>query len=167
MNNKKMTAAERFAAMGKELRKDGRLQIDAAKVEISERIFRLMEDKGITEAELARRLETSRAYVNKVLQGSTNFTVESLVKIGIALDCEFKMEFTEPKMDILDAEIVYYKAEKPIAEPKVVSKPKIFEGLNIFNFSDFKINKTVKDVTGNRQIISGLEKVNATFQDAA
>lgn len=83
--------------MGERLRKDGRLQIEEAKVELSEQIFVMMEDKGITEAELARRLETSRAYVNKVLQGSTNFTIESLVKIGIALDCELKLELVESK----------------------------------------------------------------------
>lgn len=167
MSNKKMTAAERFAAMGERLKKDGRLQIDAAKVEISEQIFILMEEKGITEAELARRLETSRAYVNKVLQGDTNFTVESLVKIGIALGCELKLEFTESKKDVLDAEIVYRKAEKPISAPKIFSKPKVFEAGNLFHFSAFKIDKTVKDITGSKKIISVSEKENAAIKNAA
>lgn len=98
MKDKKMTAAERFAAMGERLRADGRLQVDEAKLELSEQIFELMEDNGITEAELARRLETSRAYVNKVLQGSTNFTIESLVKIGLALGCELKIEFQKSEI---------------------------------------------------------------------
>jgi transcriptional regulator with XRE-family HTH domain len=64
-----------------------------AKLEISEQVFQIMENKGISEAELARRLKVSRAYVNKILQGSTNFTIESLVKIGIALKAGFKFEF--------------------------------------------------------------------------
>ncbi len=98
MKKKKQTAAEQFAELGERLKKDGRLQIEEAKVELSEQIFVLMEDKDITEAELARRLNTSRAYVNKVLQGSTNFTVESLVKIGMALGCELKIEFTKEKV---------------------------------------------------------------------
>lgn len=95
MSNKKLTAAERFAKLGERLREDGRIQIDEAKLGLSEQIFQAMENKGISEAELSRRLEVSRAYVNKVLQGDTNFTIETLVKIGIALDCEFKFEFVD------------------------------------------------------------------------
>ena len=93
MSNKKLTAAERFAEVIKEMEQDGSLQIDAAKLEISEQVFQLMESKGMSEAEFARRLKVSRAYVNKILQGSTNFTIETLVKIGIALKAEFKFEF--------------------------------------------------------------------------
>jgi transcriptional regulator with XRE-family HTH domain len=50
----------------------------------------------------------SRAYVNKILQGSTNFTIETLVKIGIALGSQFKFEFVEEdsKEDIPEAEAV-------------------------------------------------------------
>lgn len=168
MNDKKMTAAERFAAMGKELRKDGSFQIEEAKVEISEQIFILMEDKGITEAELARRLNTSRAYVNKVLQGSTNFTIESLVKIGLALGCELKMEFAEPKRDVLDAEIVYRNAKEPISDPKVISKPKVLEEMSSGTFSSFNISQTVIQSTKTtKKLIAGLEKENAAFQNAA
>jgi hypothetical protein len=44
----------------------------------------------------------SRSYVNKILQGSTNFTIETPVKIGIAPEAEFRFEFVEegPKEDI-------------------------------------------------------------------
>lgn len=170
MNNKKLTAAERFAAMGKELRKDGRLQIDAAKVEISEQIFQIMEEKDVTEAELARRLETSRAYVNKVLQGSTNFTIESLVKIGIALGCELKLELSEnekQEKDLFDDNIIYIEVEKSIAEPRVVSKPFGYQRENVFNFADFKVSKTVRDITGNYKSNQKLEKNDAAVQNAA
>lgn len=95
MSNKKLTAAERFAKLGERLREDGRLQIDEAKFELSEQIFQAMEDSGVTEAELSRRLNVSRAYVNKVLQGSANLTIESLVKLSRALDCEFKFKFID------------------------------------------------------------------------
>ncbi|MFV0387487.1 MAG: transcriptional regulator [Pyrinomonadaceae bacterium] len=109
MKKQDLTAAERFAAMSERLKKDGSFQIEEAKVEISEQVFVLMEDKGISEAELARRLGTSRAYVNKVLQGSTNFTIESLVKIGLALDCELKLEFqkSESKKQTPSRELVH------------------------------------------------------------
>ncbi len=100
MKKQDLTVAERFAAMTERLKADGSFQIEEAKVEIAEQIYILMEDKGITEAELARRLGKSRAYVNKVLQGTTNFTIKSLVKIGLALESEVKLEFVQPKKEI-------------------------------------------------------------------
>jgi transcriptional regulator with XRE-family HTH domain len=122
MSNKKLSAAEWFAEFTKKLEQDGRLQIDAAKLELSEQIFKAMEANQVSEAELSRRLGVSRAYVNKILQGDTNFTIETLVKIGIALGAEFKFEFVpetrkeEPKNveiedDFSGADIVYVEKE--------------------------------------------------------
>jgi transcriptional regulator with XRE-family HTH domain len=42
----------------------------------------------ISEAELARRLGVSRAYVTQLLGGKPNMTLATLAKIAIALDCE-------------------------------------------------------------------------------
>jgi transcriptional regulator with XRE-family HTH domain len=44
-----------------------------------------MEKLDITRAELARRLNTSPAYVTKVLGGNANFTLASMVKLAMAL----------------------------------------------------------------------------------
>ncbi len=93
MTEKKLTAAERFQKMIDASKANGSYYIDGAKVELSEQIYIAMEDSGVTEAELARRIGSSRAYINKVLQGATNFTIESLVKIGLALGREFRFEF--------------------------------------------------------------------------
>ena len=99
MSKEKMTGAEWFLDLGERLRKEGRLQIDQAKLELSEQVFQLMQDQRVTEAELARRLGSSRAYVNKVLQGNTNFTIESLVKLGMALGCELVIKFKEERSE--------------------------------------------------------------------
>lgn len=169
MENKKLTAAERFAAMGERLRKDGRLQIDAAKVELSEQVFQAMQDKGITEAELARRLGTSRAYVNKVLQGSTNFTIESLVKIGVALNCELKLEFTEARKsdEFSAADVVYIEVEKPIETPKVIANRFAHENQNVLDFTSFRENKKLKIVADKNGQVRKMEKRNAALQIAS
>lgn len=169
MKDKKMTAAERFAAMGERLRKDGRLQIEEAKVELSEQIFILMEDKGINEAELARRLGTSRAYVNKVLQGSTNFTVESLVKIGAALDCELKLEFTQNRKsdEFSAADVIYIEVEKPIETPKVIANRFAHENQNVLDFTSFRENKKLKSVADQSGRVRKMEKENAALQIAS
>jgi transcriptional regulator with XRE-family HTH domain len=54
--------------------------------ELTEDICRLMEEKRISRAELARRLGTSRAYVTKLLDGNANFTLATMVKLAMALD---------------------------------------------------------------------------------
>ncbi len=54
--------------------------------EFTEDIFTLMEQRGVTRAELARRMGSSPAYVTKMLRGNTNFTIESMVRIARALD---------------------------------------------------------------------------------
>jgi transcriptional regulator with XRE-family HTH domain len=137
MSSKKLTAAERFAKLGENLKKDGRLQIDEAKLQLSEQIFQTMENKGISESELSRRLDVSRAYINKVLQGDTNFTIETLVKIGIALDCEFKFSFVEKTVDIIDAEIIYIK-EKPVSKPDYVSFTSGYKPNGFYDFEDIE-----------------------------
>ncbi len=54
--------------------------------EFTEDLCRLMEQRGVTKAELAKRLGSSPAYVTKALQGNTNFTIESMVRLTRALD---------------------------------------------------------------------------------
>ncbi len=54
--------------------------------EFTEDLCRLMEQRGVSKAELARHMGSSPAYVTKVLRGNTNFTIESMVRIARALD---------------------------------------------------------------------------------
>lgn len=67
-------------------------EVDALKVELCEQLYLIMEREAVTKAELARRLDTSRAYTTKLLQGSANFTLESLVKVAKALDCKVSVK---------------------------------------------------------------------------
>jgi transcriptional regulator with XRE-family HTH domain len=54
-------------------------------VEFTEDICRLMDEQGVSRAELARRLGTSRAYITKLLGGDANFTLQTMTKISMAL----------------------------------------------------------------------------------
>jgi AraC-like DNA-binding protein len=86
------TVRERFADLLHRAESTDAYQIDRLKVEISERIYNAMKQQNVTNAELARRLGKSRAYVTKLLRGTTNFTLESLFRIGRALSCEVEIE---------------------------------------------------------------------------
>lgn len=89
MRHKRTT--ERFADLLQSAEQSDRFRIDGLKVEISEQIYQAMNQQGISNADLARRLGKSRAYVTKLLRGTTNFTLESLVRIGRALSNEVEI----------------------------------------------------------------------------
>ena len=59
--------------------------VDGPIVEFTEDVCRLMDEQGVSRAELARRLGTSRAYVTKLLGGDANFTLETMTKVAMAL----------------------------------------------------------------------------------
>ena len=68
----------------------GTLDYELANVEMdfTDSLETLMNRRGVSKSELARRINTSPAYITKILRGSTNFTLETMVKLVRALDGE-------------------------------------------------------------------------------
>lgn len=64
-------------------------KLETAKVEFTEGVATLMERHGITQSELAKRIGVSPPYITKILRGTTNFTLDTMVKIATALDAEY------------------------------------------------------------------------------
>ncbi|MGY6588645.1 MAG: helix-turn-helix transcriptional regulator [Wenzhouxiangella sp.] len=64
------------------------LDYELANVEMdfTDSLETLMQRREVSKSELARRIETSPAYITKILRGSTNFTLETMVKLVRALD---------------------------------------------------------------------------------
>ncbi|MBU1188511.1 MAG: helix-turn-helix transcriptional regulator [Gammaproteobacteria bacterium] len=59
-----------------------------AEMDFTDSLETLMLRRGVNKSELARRIKTSPAYITKILRGSTNFTLETMVKLVRALDGE-------------------------------------------------------------------------------
>lgn len=57
-------------------------RVERTKIEFVRGISRLMRLKGITNTELAQKVETSNAYITKALRGDCNFTIDSMVKLA-------------------------------------------------------------------------------------
>ena len=55
-------------------------------IEFTEDLDRLMKEKKVSRAELARRIGSSRAYITKLMGGGANFTLQTMVKLAMALD---------------------------------------------------------------------------------
>ena len=71
----------------------------------TEAIWEAMEDQGLTQAQVAKRLGTSRANVTQLLSGSRNMTLRSLA--GLAHVCGMRFE---PHLEEL-SEAVYTRIE--------------------------------------------------------
>lgn len=86
-----MSFKERIGA----LKKTQDYCLEEAKLEFVAGLTRLMARKGTTNTKLAEELQTSTAYITKVLRGDTNFTIESMVKITHALGGKLHIHVAE------------------------------------------------------------------------
>lgn len=72
------------------------LSIEALVAEASEVIARLMSEQKVNKADLARRLNKSRAWVTQLLSGKTNMTIRTLAEVAYALNAEVKLQALPP-----------------------------------------------------------------------
>jgi transcriptional regulator with XRE-family HTH domain len=80
-----------FSALFEEARKSDTYWTERVLLEFTEEITSRMEALGVTRAELARRLNAKPTYITRVLNGTNNFTVESMARISKALDCALRV----------------------------------------------------------------------------
>jgi transcriptional regulator with XRE-family HTH domain len=102
-----------------EIKEDEEYLLEELRVCIIEEIIQSMESEGIDQAELARRIKTSRAYITKLFNTSINLTLASLIKITKALGVKISLHFHHPEarvawFDAYDKKISAIKQEPPI-----------------------------------------------------
>ena len=68
---------------------------DYAILEFTTKLSQTIKQKGISKAELARRMETSQAYITKLFRGEANLTIASMVKLARCAEMEFHPELKE------------------------------------------------------------------------
>lgn len=78
---------------------------------ITEQICEKMFDKKTTRTELAKRLEVSSAAITKILNGTSNFTLRTLLSLADSLELELNVEFRE-KLLIPDHRILSTSASQ-------------------------------------------------------
>ena len=57
-------------------------------------VARVMDDQGVSQSELARRLGVSRARVSQLLQHKSSPTLRTMVEVATALGCEVTLGVT-------------------------------------------------------------------------
>src|SRR5579885_2868781 len=63
---------------------------ERAILDFTEEILRRIEELNISKSDLAARLEVEPAYVSKLIRGSNNFTLRTMVRISRALASELR-----------------------------------------------------------------------------
>lgn len=77
-------------------------------LDFSETVLDILDKKGIKNKNkfLAKKLGTSPAYISKLFNGKTNFTVKKLVEISKAVDNELVIKL-RPRLVVITASPVY------------------------------------------------------------
>jgi transcriptional regulator with XRE-family HTH domain len=81
-----------FADTFQEAMQQDKFWTEYAILEFTTRLSQVMKQKGISKAELARRMETSPAYITKVFRGNANLTISSMVKLARCAEMIFHPE---------------------------------------------------------------------------
>lgn len=89
IKRKKILATEiipEFDAGIEKMPEDSKIFVDKS-LEIADYIFRVMEQKGMKQKDLAEKMGKSEAEVSKLLAGMHNYTLRSISKMEAALGC--------------------------------------------------------------------------------
>jgi transcriptional regulator with XRE-family HTH domain len=98
--------AKSFAELFARAEKTLAYQADAVALDFCDAVRRMLELRQISRAELARRLDVSPAYVSKMLSGDENLTIETMVKVAMALDGTVALD-VRPKEEQRKADVVF------------------------------------------------------------
>lgn len=110
----KSEAATKLAEAISALDQDPEFLVSYWKSTFIEGVLGAMEEPRITKKELAKRLKWSPQYVGRILNETANFTIETMVKIALALDRQpyFGLHRYNERVEIVPAIVrpgVYFK----------------------------------------------------------
>ncbi len=83
----------RFISEAKDYDKNPDVQKEILKNLVTGEILKVMQEKGIKKADLARMLKTSPANVTQVLNGNRNLTLDTLCEIALSLGTKVQVTF--------------------------------------------------------------------------
>jgi len=84
-----------FRDMLESFKDDFDFRLETIILDLTEKISKRMKEKNINRIKLAELLKVSPPAVTKILNGSSNFTIKSLLSLADALELDLKMDFKE------------------------------------------------------------------------
>lgn len=74
---------------------DSEYLTEVAKLKFTEDLVRFMKTKNISRSDLANKISRSPAFITKLLRGSNNFTLSTMVHVANALGVELSLSLKE------------------------------------------------------------------------
>jgi len=105
MSNKGKEGA--FDRIAKRSNKESKAFV-AKSLDVSEQVYKILEEKGMTQKELASILNKTEAEISKWLSGLHNLTLKSIVKLELALDEDIIL--TSSRASEMYAEILMFNS---------------------------------------------------------
>ena len=98
MNEKRYKLKKFQPDLEHELGKSGRFKVEfdveTAKLKLAHKLAELREGAGLTQAQLAKRMDISQQLVSRIESGSNNITLSTLIKfvdlLGVCIEVDFK-----------------------------------------------------------------------------
>ena len=94
-----MQNVSKFKSMIEEAKGTESYIIEDAILKVTEEIYRFMKIKKMNKTSLAEKLGKSNAFVTKLLNGTNNFTLSTILKVAYALEIDFDFCFRENTKD--------------------------------------------------------------------
>ncbi len=91
-----MECLERFAQKAEELKSDQKFKNQVARDTVAFLILETMEQRGISQEDLAKGLGTSKGNITQLLRGNRNFSLDLLNQIASVLNRELNISFSFP-----------------------------------------------------------------------
>jgi DNA-binding Xre family transcriptional regulator len=85
---------EKYRRLAREAEETVDYWSEVASSDFVRELQRLMAQRGVSNAELARRIGTERQYVTK-LMGGANVTLQTMVKLAMALGCMVRVHLAD------------------------------------------------------------------------
>src|SRR3954452_17305088 len=114
---------ERYAKLFKEAETHVDYWLATPVIEFTEDLDRLMKEKKVSRAELARRIGSSRAYITKLMSGGANFTLQTMVKLAMALDGAVHIHISDKRAVTRWRDKIPGKGGKAARKARKPSKP--------------------------------------------
>ena len=116
-----MSAIDRYRERVRKVENDPAYLTEGVKLAFAEELCRLMEQSGISRAELAERIGSSRAYITRILRTDYNLTVETMVKLATALGARVTLGLTSQATSLRT-----HHAPMPAREARRAGRPAEF-----------------------------------------
>jgi len=106
-----------------EYRDDPEFVLESLILDINEQICAAMDRQGVNRRELAQRVGVSRQHITKLLNGSVNVTLRTLVKIACALESRPSFTLAPRKEAQRRSPTVSRKPGAPKPAPRAAAVP--------------------------------------------